>query len=722
MENLNPQGKLYIGEDNCNTSSNESFSDVLEQRISRRDVMKLSAGLIGSAFFGSFLSGCDSSNDSTTSAAAASALLSFNAVAKNRDDVVTVPAGYTAKVLYRLGDPIKLGISDYANDGTDTGFDNRSGDCHDGMKYFGLKSDNSGYDRANSTNGLLCINHEYINQTYLHTPAEFAAINNASRVAAQVDKEMASHGVAVIKISNGGSGFSVDKTSGYNRRITATTPMNLKGTAAGSDYVKTLYSSDGMMTRGTVNNCANGYTPWGTYLTCEENWNGYFKADTRTGKEAVAFSRYGIKTSSRYGWDSVYPQWLSTISGADAASDYRNVANTYGYIVEIDPFNPTSVPVKHTSMGRFAHEGCWPANVTAGKPVVFYMGDDSRGEYIYKFVSTKNWDPADANGGLAAGAKYLDSGTLYVAKFNADGSGSWLKLDISEPAIANYTMYDFADATDVAVHTRLAADALGATKMDRPEWGGVHPVTGEVYMTLTNNSDRAKSGKYGLDEANPRYYTDTYNATTTNKGNVNGHIIRWKEAGGDSSATSFVWDIYLFGAQSAVDAGGDDAYYQSNVNLSGLSSENDFSSPDGLWFSDASKGLLWIQTDDGAYTDVSNCMLLAALPGSVNDGSSKAVTSLAVPTNGDADQTVTTFVGAKPGTTKLKRFLVGPVECEITGITETPDGKTIFINVQHPGEDGTTDALTSHWPDGGSARPRSATIVITKNDGGVVGI
>ncbi|MDP3301432.1 MAG: PhoX family phosphatase [Sulfuricurvum sp.] len=715
MEQSNPQGKLLIGADDCNNSNNESFNNVLSERLSRRDMMKMSAGLIGATMFGSFMSGCNDEATPLASSAAAAALLAFTPVAKNLNDVVTVADGYTAKVLYRLGDPIKVGISDYANDGTNTGdFESRSGDCHDGMTYFGLKSNNSGYDHNNSTNGLLCINHEYINQTYLHTVAEVAAINNASRVASQVDKEMAAHGVAVIQVSNSSTGFALDKTSKYNRRVTATTPMELRGAASGSAYTKTLYSTDGRATRGTVNNCANGYTPWGTYLTCEENWNGYFTADVRTGKELVAFNRYGLKTSSRYGWESVYPQWKATVSAADATADYRNVANTFGYNVEIDPFNPTSTPIKRTAMGRFAHEGAWPAKATAGKPVVFYMGDDSRGEYIYKYVSTQVWNPADANGGLATGSKYLDNGTLYVAKFNANGTGIWLKLDISEPAIATYATYAFADVSDVAIHTRIAADARGATKMDRPEWGGVHPTTGEVYMTLTNNSDRAKTGKPGLDEANPRYYADG-----SSKGNVNGHIIRWKES--EPSATTFVWDIYLFGAQSAVDAGGDNAYYQANVNISGLTADNDFSSADGLWFSEATSGLMWIQTDDGAYTDTTNCMMLAALPGSVNDGATTAIKSLAVPTNVNADQTVTTRVGAKPTATKLKRFLVGPVECEITGIAETPDGKTIFVNVQHPGEDGTTTALTSNWPDGGTARPRSSTIVITKNDGGIVG-
>jgi len=710
--------ELDIGHDDCNTSNNESFENVLAERMSRRDVFKMGAGLIGTAFFGSFMSGCNDDDSTTTSAPAAAALLGFSAVAKNLNDTVTIPTGYTAKVIYATGDSIKLGVSAYQNDGTDTGdFDYRSGDCHDGMKYFGLKSDNSGHDASNSANGLLCINHEYITQDYLHTPAEVAAITNSARVAAQVDKEIASHGVAVIKITNTGSGFTLDKTSGYNRRITAATPMALQGAASGNVLVKTLYSPAGTATRGTANNCANGYTPWGTYLTCEENWNGYFVRDTRTGKEATAMSRYGIATSSRYGWESVYTQWSATITGADATADYRNVANTFGYIVEIDPFNPTSTPVKHTSMGRFAHEGCWPAKVTVGKPVVFYMGDDSKGEYIYKFVSTQNWVASDATGGLTAGAKYLDSGTLYVAKFNNDGTGTWLKLDINETAIASYATYTFSDAADVAVHTRIAADAVGATKMDRPEWGGVHPTTGEVYMTLTNNSDRAKSGKYGLDAANPRYYSDTYNnadgTTSTNKGNVNGHIVRWKEASNDPTATTFTWDIYLFGAQ--YDANG------TNVNISGLTTDNDFSSPDGLSFSEATKGLLWVQTDDGAYRDVTNCMMLAAVPGVVGDGGSYTVTSTAVPTNANADQAITTYVGKDATATTLKRFLVGPYQCEITGITETPDGKTIFVNIQHPGEDGTSTTLTSHFPDGGTARPRSATVMITKNDGGVVG-
>lgn len=256
----------------------------------------------------------------------------------------------------------------------------------------------------------------------------------------------------------------------------------------------------------------------------------------------------------------------------------------------------------------------------------------------------------------------------------------------------------------------LAADAAGATKMDRPEWGAVDPFTGAVYMTLSNNNASLRT-LASTDAANPRHYNDVRTNGTPQRGNPNGHIIRWLES--EPAALTFRWDVYLFGARSTADA--------TNVNLSGLTADNDFSSPDGAWF--ASNGIFWIQTDDGAYTDVTNCMLLAALPGTVGDGATRTVT------NTDATgstKTVQTYVGAAPGTAKLKRFLVGPVQCEITGITESPDGKALFVNIQHPGEDTPLADLAnpskypSHWPDGGLARPRSATIVIQRDDGGIV--
>jgi secreted PhoX family phosphatase len=355
------------------------------------------------------------------------------------------------------------------------------------------------------------------------------------------------------------------------------------------------------------------------------------------------------------------------------------------------------------------------------------MGDDSRGEYIYKFVSTANWVAADASAAnrIGVGDKYLDSGRLYVAKFNADGGGQWVELNIANAAIAGYASYAFADQADVLVNARVAADAVGATRMDRPEWSAVHPVSGEVYVTLTNNSNRkvepTGSSQMAVDAANPRSYTDAPTATTA-PGNINGHILRFKEAGGDAAAASFAWDIYLFGAEAGMDAG--------KINLSSLTADNDFSSPDGLWFSNKT-GLLFIETDDGAYTDVTNCMLLVAKPGNVGDGATKTLTY----TKADGSTTsVTTRVGAQPTAATLRRFLVGPKDCEITGITETPDGRTLFVNIQHPGETiskaniGNPAAWLSHWPanagygaGGTLGRPRSATIAISRDNGGLIG-
>ncbi len=733
-----------------NESANPSFESILQARLSRRDLLKGSVGLAATSFIGVGLAACGSTGSSGESgsgaalAPVATPTLSFGAVAKSVADALVVPAGYTATTLYRLGDLLDTSAAAYANDGSDAAasFEQRAGDHHDGIHYFGLNAGGTAREDGNASRGLLCMNHENITQVFLHTAAQVGAYNVAARAAAEVDKEVNVHGVSVIEVQKSGASYALNTASPYNRRITAATVMEISGPARGDDLMLTRYSASGTQTRGTLNNCAHGYTPWGTYLTCEENWAGYFKRPTatdnpnRTAKEVTALARYGVtSTNGNYGWANstttgdLYDRWNATVTGATASTDYRNVSNTFGWTVEIDPYDPVAAPRKRTALGRFGHEGAWLAKATAGKPIVVYMGDDARMEYIYKFVSSANWDPVDATRGLAAGNKYLDSGTLYVAKFNADGSGQWLRLDIGQAAIAGYATYAFADQADVVVNVRLAADAAGATKMDRPEWGAVNPVNGDVYMTLTNNSNRGKTGSSGapLEPANPRYYPDKKGATTST-GNVNGHIIRWRDTGGDPAATAFAWDVYLFGAQAVVDSGGDDTHYQANVNLSGLGADNDFSSPDGLWFSQKTPGLLWIETDDGAYTDTTNCMLLAATPGQVGDGGSKAVVNLAVPANVNANQTVTTFVGKQPGTAGLRRFLVGPKGSEITGIVETPDGRAIFVNIQHPGEDtSAADIATpanyqSHWPDGGTARPRSSTIVITRNDGGLIGV
>ncbi len=671
----------------------------------------------------------------------APAKLDFTAVPKSLADVVAVPAGYSVTVLYRLGDPINATAPAFANDGTDTNFGQRAGDHHDGMSYFGLAATGAAPDTASSTRAMLVLNHENITQRYLHPNGPTTVAG--ARPEAEALKEMECHGVSAIEIARSAGTWAYVPGSTLNRRVTPLTPTVFNGPAAGNAQLRTRFSPTGVAGRGTINNCANGTSPWSTYLTNEENWAGYFRRDTgdvalrggATAKVNVSLNRYGVRegAAGNYGWSTVtpadptstiYSRWNTTSQAgqpADGTGDFRNESFQFGWVVEIDPYDPTKAPRKRTALGRMNHEGCWPGRTVAGVKPAFYMGDDAQNEYLYKFVSAAPWAAADATAAdrLATGDKYLDAGTLYVARFNADGSGDWLPLTFGTGGLtAASTVYPFADQADVLINARLAGDVLGATKMDRPEWTAVNPATGEMYLTLTNNSSRTLAG---TDPANPRYYNDPKGATAQ-RGNPNGHIIRLRETGDTTEAVAFRWDIYAFGSGSDLDA--------ANINLSGLDATNDFSSPDGLWFSRASNAaglvtpLLWIETDDGAYTDQTNCMLLAAMPGSVGDGGAKTIT------NTDAagvTRTQATLQGRNPGT-QLRRFLVGPKECEITGIDTTPDGRSVFVNIQHPGENGSPTAITSNWPanQGGTAaptaRPRSATIVITKNDGGVVGL
>ncbi|MGH8284364.1 MAG: PhoX family protein [Steroidobacteraceae bacterium] len=740
-----------------NTSGNPSLEVVVQARLSRRQVVSGTAGaaaltMLGGAKLDSAVAS-EASFDDDDFFKHRRPRLGFPAVPKNLEDAVTLPPRYSHDVLYALGDPIAPEVSDYRNDGTDDAesFAHRAGDHHDAIQYFGLGA-NGRPNRVSSDRGLLCMNHEAITPAYLH-PTGATIVAGVRTVPEEVLREFYVHGVSVIEVvreehrkrSSWSSAYGLfghrrstrwdyEQDSRFNRRIHTLTAIEMSGPAARTPYMVTRFSPDGSRTRGTINNCAHGTTPWGTYLTCEENWAGYFRRivatdnPNRTAKELASLARYGVAGNGRELWatvtdntpDDLYRRWNAMKLGtsADGSDDYRNAPNTYGWVVEIDPFDPDSVPKKRTALGRIAREGTMLAPVKAGEPLVWYMGDDGRNEYIYKYVSNEPWDPRDARRGSAAGDKYLDDGKLYVAQFLPDGSGQWLELTFG---INNITpgnpRYPFADQADVLINARLAADAAGATKMDRPEWGAVNPKNGEVYFTLTN-TNAASRPITGVDAANPRFYNDRRTTGANQIGNPNGHIIRFAEDAGFVDALSFTWDVFLFGARATADA--------ANVNLSGLSDANDFSSPDGLFFSSANPGLLWIETDDGAYTDVTNCMLLAAIPGSVGDGEAKTITNVDGTPTPPVTQDVTTYVGKSLGERNLRRFLVGPKQCEITGITETPDGKTLFVNIQHPGEDTPpnfgTGAFGSHWPGGGLTRPRSATIVITRDDGGDIGI
>ncbi|MDK2171644.1 PhoX family protein [Acinetobacter baumannii] len=713
-----------------NTSDNIHFRDILEQHISRRSLITKAASGAVALTLASTLTGCNDNDDDSGSNNSGTTpvdpnkkpeKLTFTPVAKNLNDIVTVPEGYEANVIYALGDSINPRVGDWDDNNIPSGpsFQFRSGDCHDGMHYFGLNTSTNRFDETVSAQGLLVMNHEYINQTFLHPKGPTKV--DGRRPEDEVIRETNTHGVSVIHIKKDPTTQKVEivKNSIFNRRITASTVMEFAGAAAGSSLLATRFSPAGRQTRGTHNNCGNGYTPWGTYLTTEENFIGYFARSTtddalRTPEEIIALKRYGLKagSSSRYGWETaigqvesqdLYDRWNADVKAAQATQDYRNGPNTFGWMVEIDPFDGRQNPVKRTSLGRFAHEDS-ACRAVVGQPLAFYMGDDSRGEYIYKFVSTAVWDTKDINGGYTAGDKYMNAGKLYVAKFNNDGSGQWIELAYGKNGLnESNTTYPFKSQADVVTFARLAADSVGATKMDRPEWCTVNPLNGEIYVTLTNNSNRGKD--YATDAANPRNYTDLYAGTKEQKGNVNGHIIRFKETDDKTTAETFKWDIYLFGAEAAM---------ASNINLSGLTDNNDFSSPDGMWFDP--RGVLWIETDDGAYTDVTNCMMLAALPGQIGDGGTA--------TTSNGQQTIT---GAKVTDATLRRFLVGPKQCEITGIAMTPDYKAIFINVQHPGEDSPSYAKPeSNWPatqkdpSNKTARPRSATVVITRKDGGII--
>lgn len=746
-------------DDNCNFSNNESFQEVLARGtrtpLTRRNVIRGGTGMVALSAL-PFLSACGGGDDAAPAPAAPTqTALGFPAVTKSLVDDVILPPGYTYQVLHATGDRLVSSVPAYSNAGTEVDdWSDRIGDHHDGMDLFYIDALGN-YTMADTGRAVLVVNHESsADAHFFHANgqtsggtsgkkfSQFSATTGGwdlgARPASEAIKEINHHGVSVVEVRRIGGVWTVQLDSPYNRRVNPQTVVNVTGPAAHLNdirtFMQTAYDPSGQTARGTINNCGHGKTPWGTYLACEENWSAYFymapgsapvDAKTQASRQRYGVIRapfVGVSGAPGQGWSTVaggdnrFTRWDASAPGASAANDFRNEPNTFGYNLEIDPLRPTVRPAKRVAMGRFAHEAAVCGIPVPGQPLAFYMGCDSQNEYIYKFVSTAVWNPADVGGGIAAGDKYLNEGKLYVAKFNDTGLGEWLELTTANVTALNpayAATYTFANQADVLVNARHAASAVGATRMDRPEWGAVNPKNGDVYFTMTNNTSRTVVGS---DAANPRAYVD--NDGVARSGNPNGHIIRFRETGSVSTATTFSWDIFLFGAEEDAGAG---------INLSGLNDKNDFSSPDGLWFSKAT-GICYIQTDDGNYTDVTNCMLLAAIPGEVGDGRNITVNN-SIGANSGTKQT---FIGAALGDAKLRRFLVGPKGAEITGLTETADGKTIFVNIQHPGEltpalgANPSFSLQSQWPSnkgyGAGTRPRSATIVITRTDGGVIGL
>ncbi|MEN9775396.1 MAG: hypothetical protein RL322_2466 [Pseudomonadota bacterium] len=747
-----------LNDEPTNDSANAHFNELIDcalENPSRRQILKGGSAFVAMAAATAAQAASPAGSVPSLKQASTPARLGFQAVEKTVADRVTLPPGYTYSVLHATGDRITTALPAYSNTGIEADdWSQRIGDHHDGIELFYVDA-NGRYSARDTGRAVLAMNHESsADSHFFHRNGQtsggvagkkfhqFGNWDLGDRPGLEVLKEINQHGVSVVELQRNGGSYTYRVDSAYNRRVTAQTPMKLAGPAQHMSDLRammvTRWDPSGATSRGTLNNCGTGSTPWGTMLTCEENWARYFAmprgSKVTDAKTSVSRRRYGVAhqpiaadatRAMGQGWhtpadlpdtDYRFSRWDVSARGAaaDGSQDFRNEPNTFGYNVEIDPLAPAAVPVKRLAMGRLAHEAAVCSNPEVGQPLAFYMGCDSNNEYIYKFVSAALWDPADVGRGLAAGDKYLNEGKLYVARFDADGRGEWIELSIDHPRIKAFARdgFTFVNQADLYVHTRLAADVVGGTRMDRPEWGAINPVNGEVYITLTNNSSRTVAR---TDAANPRAYQDPDGKKRS--GNANGHIIRFREDGG-VAGTVFAWDVFLFGSEADAD--------RKSVNLSGLTDFNAFSSPDGLWFSKAT-GILWIQTDDGAMTDECGCMLLAAVPGKVGDGAGIEVQNSL---KGETGRQMTR-IGAELGETHLRRFLVAPPGAEVTGIAETPDGRAIFVNIQHPGEntsaaDRAAGRFESRWPGnagyGPLGRPRSATIVITRIDGGVIGI
>ena len=563
--------------------------------------------------------------------------LAFEPVAANSLDTVTVPPGFSWHNVIAWGDPLWSGAApfDHETRGDGASQERAFGDNTDGMWSFFVDG-----------RTVLAVNNEFVNRSIIYGNRATGLPENAD----DVRKGKAGHGVSVFEIEMKDGAWRPVLDSPFNRRITADTPMEITGPVRGLDLLKTAADPTGTVSLGTWNNCGNGNTPWGTYLTCEENFNGYFSSSDPDYAVSDAMKRYGVGLKDwGYAW--------ATADERFDISKHPNEPNRAGYVVEIDPLDPDSTPKKRTALGRFKHENA-ELVIAANGHVVVYMGDDERGEFLYRFVSEGRYVEGGDNSDL------LESGSLSVARFAEDGSGEWLALTPETTGMAS--------AAEVAVHARMAGSTVGATTMDRPEWVAAHPARAEVYCCLTNNKNRGKKPNKGGDPTpvggpNPR------------AGNKYGQIVRWRPAGGDHTAAGFEWDLFVVAGNPAVHD--DDRAGSANV-----TPDNMFNSPDGLMFD--SKGGLWIQTDgnyknEGDFAGQGNNQMLYA----------------------DAD------------TGEINRFLVGPQECEVTGICWSRDRKTMFVGLQHPGAKGGS----SHFPGGGETVPRSTVIAVTRDDGGEIG-
>ena len=661
------KAEAYEAFDDIPTNPNltATIGDVINTRYGRRGVL---AGMLGvsatTALFGT--SALIAPNSAAAATDAASRYI-FDELAWGNDETHHVADGYDAQILLRWGDPITADAP---------AFDVMNQSAAAQLQQFGYNNDYVGFTALNDdgSRGLLCVNHEYTNEEVMFPGLGRQDSAGFSGMTPElIDLEMAAHGGSVVEIEQTDGKWSVVLDGPYNRRITPlNTEMTIDGPAAGHARMKTVADPDGMTVIGTMNNCAGGMTPWGTYLMAEENFHGYFwtdkldsdgKPDISNQSEAASMKRYGVP--------GMWYAWGTTHDRFNIDKD-PNESNRFGWIVEVDPRDPDAMPIKHTALGRFRHEGAETTVSTDGH-LVIYSGDDNRFDYQYKYVS----------GGIvsddrAANSALLSDGTLYVARFDADGTITWMPLTFGTGPLTAEN--GFNDQGDVMIDTRIAADLLGATPMDRPEDAQPRG-DGTAYIMLTNNNKR-KAGDENA--ANPRAKSDF------------GHIIEIKEAGGDHAATTGTWSILVkCGDPSLAEVG---AHWNPETSENGWFGSPDNAAMDAL-------GRLWVSTDQGSKWGKT----------SKSDG------LYAVETEGDLR-----------GTSKL--FFRCPIGGEMCGPYFHDNGETLWVAVQHPGTDGTKDLKgfersstfedpATRWPDfDPTMPPRPSVVVITKKDGGKIAV
>ncbi|MDJ0943648.1 MAG: PhoX family phosphatase [Kiloniellales bacterium] len=639
-----------------NPTTNATFGEVVQRRFNRREVLRGSlavtamGAIAGPIAFGGRPARADGGK------------FKFTEIEHGVDETHHVAPGYSADILIRWGDPIFPDAP---------AFDPRNQTAAAQLKQFGYNNDFIGFlplpaGSNASDRGLLCVNHEYTNEELMFPGIERQDrdLQFADMTKEMVEVEMAAHGGSVIEVSKAGGKWQVVLDSKYNRRISPyDTATKISGPAAGHPRMQTVQFPSGSDTIGTLNNCAGGMTPWGTYLMAEENFHGYFWGDIAGNPEKANYERYGVP-GQWYAWGKYVDRF-------NLEKDPR-AANHFGWVVEVDPLDPSAPPVKRTALGRFKHEGAEPI-VNGDGRVVLYSGDDQRFDYLYKFVTEGRYDPANR----AANRDLLDKGTLYVARFEDDGSMTWLPLVHGKGPLTAEN--GFKSQADVAIETRRAADLLGATPMDRPEDVQPNPKSGKVYVMLTNNSKRKAEQ---VNAANPRAE------------NLFGHIIELTAPGNDHAAEKFSWDFLVkCGDPSVAEIG---ATWNPKTSKHGW-----FAAPDNCAFD--SQGRLWISTDQGSAWSKSGTA----------DG------LFGIETEGDTR-----------GYSKM--FFRVPIGAELCGPTFTPDDKTLFLAVQHPASDGTKDFpgferrstfddAATRWPDfKDGVPPRPSVVVVTKDDGGPI--